>query len=187
MEGITGTLVHYVKICPRKVWLMAHELGPDEDHPLLELGRFLGERAYPRERLRSVTLPGMVLDWVRVMPEGELLVAEVKKSGRVLDAARLQLLFYLKSLREQGLQVRGEIRIIQQRRRIPVELDREGEQELKVALDEVRAIIRLSLPPPPRQISHCRGCAYAEFCWADLGAAEESGLAGPKESRKSKG
>lgn len=32
MEGITGTLVHYARICPRKIWLTAHELGPDKEH-----------------------------------------------------------------------------------------------------------------------------------------------------------
>lgn len=174
MEGITGTLVHYARICPRKIWLMAHELGPDEGHPLLELGRFLGERTYTRERLRRVTLPGMVLDWVRMTPEGALLVAEVKKSGRALAAARVQLLFYLKSLQEQGLWVRGEIRIPQERRRIPVELDPEGERELRMALSEVREVLELPLPPPPRWIGHCRGCAYAEFCWADVEVPDES-------------
>jgi len=184
MERVTGTLVHYALICPRKVWLMAHELGPDEDHPYLELGRFLGDRAYARERLRHVTLPGMVLDWVQATPEGELLVAEVKKSGRVLEAARLQLLFYLTKLHEQGLKVRGEIRIPQERRRIPVELDDKGKQAVKAALNEIHEIIKLSMPPIPRRITHCRGCAYAEFCWAELETAEESGLVKSKGERK---
>ncbi len=168
MERVTGTLVHYAKICPRKVWLMAHELGPDEDHPLLELGRFLSERAYPREPLRKIALPGLVIDWVRATPEGELLVVEVKKSGRALAAARLQLLFYLKQLKERGLRVRGEIRVPGERRRIPVALDPDGDRELQAALSEIRAIVRHPLPPPPRWIGPCRGCAYAEFCWADL-------------------
>ncbi|HIE51048.1 MAG TPA: Dna2/Cas4 domain-containing protein, partial [Armatimonadetes bacterium] len=106
MDRITGTLIHYAPICPRKIWLMAHELNPDEDHPSLELGRFLSEQAYPRQRRRQITLPGMVLDWVE--EEGEqLLVAEVKKSSRALPAARLQLLFYLQRLEEAGLRVRG--------------------------------------------------------------------------------
>lgn len=173
MERVTGTLVHYAHVCPRKVWLMAHELGPDEDHPLLELGRFLGERAYPRERLRRVSLSlpgaGMVLDWVRTEDgKDELLVAEVKKSSRLLKAARLQLLFYLKRLEEQGVVARGELRIPQERRRIPVELTPEAERELAAALAEIRALRARPLPPPPRRIGHCRGCAYAELCWADL-------------------
>ena len=173
MEHITGTLVHYAVVCPRKVWLMAHELGPDEDHPLLELGRFLGEQAYRRERLRRVVLPGMVLDWVRTTSEGELLVAEVKKSSRLLKAARLQLLFYLDRLREQGLPARGEIRVPEERRRIPVELTPEAQQELAAALAEIRALRERPLPPPPCRIGHCRGCAYAEFCWAELEERED--------------
>ncbi|GIX07688.1 MAG: CRISPR-associated protein Cas4 [Candidatus Poribacteria bacterium] len=171
MERVTGTLVHYAKVCPRKVWLMAHELGPDEDHPLLELGRFLGERAYPRERLRRVALPGMVLDWVRSEArEGgeELLVVEVKKSARLLEASRLQLLFYLQRLEEHGIAARGEVRIPQEHRRFPVELTSQAREELMKIVAEVLALCRRPLPPPPHWIGHCRGCAYTEFCWAEL-------------------
>lgn len=163
---------------------MARELGPDEDHPLLELGRFLGQRAYARERLQRVSLPslGIVLDWVRSDPdpeEGGLLVAEVKKSSRLLSAARLQLLFYLKRLQERGLAARGEIRIPKERKRIPVALTPEADGELRAALAEIEALLKLPQPPPPRRIGHCRGCAYAEFCWAELKIEDEDGGEGP--------
>ena len=45
MDRVTGTLIWYSTICKRQIWLMAHELNPDEDHELLELGRFLHEES----------------------------------------------------------------------------------------------------------------------------------------------
>ncbi len=169
-----GSLLYYLAVCPRKVWLTARELNPDEDHPLLELGRFFGARAHPRERLRQVSLPGMVLDWVR-QEAGGLLVAEVKQSSRLLEAARLQLLYYLFRLRQWGVEARGEIRIPRERRIVPVELDAAGMAELERALAEVRRLVDAPLPPAPRRIPACRSCAWAEFCWADgeVGAEPE--------------
>jgi CRISPR-associated exonuclease Cas4 len=166
MYRITGTLVHYVRICPRKIWLMGHELNPDEDHPLLEWGRFLSEQAYPRQRVRQIHLPGMVLDWVDDQ-EGDLLVAEVKKSSRALPAARLQVLFYLSRLEDYGIAARGEIRVPKERKRVQVVLDEEGRRELEMAYAAIQRILEQPMPPPPEWISHCRGCAYAEFCWAE--------------------
>jgi len=31
MQEITGTLIWYYYICPREVWLMAHELNPNQE------------------------------------------------------------------------------------------------------------------------------------------------------------
>lgn len=146
---------------------MAHEITPDEDDPYLELGRFLSERAYPRSKRRELSLPGMKLDLLET-DEGEVVAAEVKKSSRFVEAARLQLLFYLKRLEEYGVRARGELRVPRERRRFSVELDEEGRARLQAAIEGLQELLQEHLPPPPERIPWCRRCAYRDFCWGDL-------------------
>ena len=37
MGQITGTLVWDYYICPREVWLMTHEINPEQENHLIEL------------------------------------------------------------------------------------------------------------------------------------------------------
>jgi len=170
MEGIvTGTLMSYVGICNRKIWLAGHAIEPYHDHELLALGRLLAESAYPRER-KELALPGMKVDVLRRRPtdaeeDEALVIGEVKRSPRAQHAQRLQLGYYLLRLREAGLHVRGELRYPEQRRVEPVELTPELEAEVRQAIAQVQALLAQPTPPPPARISACTHCAYYEFCW----------------------
>ena len=165
-DRITGTLVWYAMICDREVWLMAHELEPDRDDARLEWGRFLSEITYPHSRKREVNLPGMKLDIVERQGT-RLIVGEIKASSRFIEAARMQVLFYLWRLREMGVEAEGELRFPEERRRLPVRLDQEGEQALREVMARIETIVAQPLPPPPKRIAYCRACAYREFCWSD--------------------
>ncbi len=165
-ERITGTLIWYAMICEREVWLMAHEVEPDRDDARLEWGRFLGEMVYPRSRKREISLPGMKLDLVE-SSGNRLVVGEVKSSSRFVDAARMQVLFYLWRLREMGVEAEGELRFPEERRRVKVVLDGESERQLKALMEKVETIRAQPQPPPAKRIRYCRTCAYREFCWSD--------------------
>ena len=154
---------------------MAHEITPDEDDPYLELGRFLSQRAYPRSKRRELSLPGMKLDLIEdASGDGEVIVAEIKKSSRFLNAAHLQLLFYLYRLEEHGVSARGELRIPRERKRFSIELDAEERKRLDRAMEDLRALVTKPLPPPAKRIPFCRRCAYREFCWGDIEEEPES-------------
>jgi CRISPR-associated exonuclease Cas4 len=178
-EHITGTLVWYAMICPREVWLMAHEIEPDEGDTRLEWGRFLSEMGYPRSQRREIALPGIKLDLVEHYGP-QVVVAEVKASSRFVDAARMQVLFYLWRLREMGVDAEGELRFPQERRRKRVVLDAESEAQLRAVMQRVKDIMKQPTPPSARRIQYCRACAYREFCWGDFDpksdeATEEGG------------
>ncbi len=160
---ITGTLIWYYHICHREVWLMAHEINPEAENVLLELGRLIHEESYPRNK-KEFSAPGMKIDIIRER-EGELIVGEIKKSSRFVDSARMQLAYYLYRLRQMGIEAKGELLIPKERKRISVELTRELQCMLEAAMQDIQEITSLSTPPPPMQIPFCRSCAYAEFCW----------------------
>ncbi len=161
---ITGTLIWYYYICRREVWLIAHQLEAHQDNPFLELGRFLHEQSYARDRKR-IRLENIEIDIIK--QEGDqLIVAEVKKSSRFEKSATMQLLFYLRLLKEYGIHATGELRFPKEKKRVEVSLNDAMLRELEAAEAEIRNIIQASKPPPAQKIPMCRNCAYREFCWA---------------------
>jgi len=164
LKPITGTLVWYYYICQREVWLMAHGLNPEEENPLLELGRLIHEESYPREE-KGFSAPGMKIDLLRERG-GKLIVGEVKKSSRFLESARMQLAYYLWRLKNMGVRAKGELLFPKERKKVQVELSMELEDKLRQAFQGIREIVTQDVPPPPVRIPFCRACAYKEFCWA---------------------
>jgi CRISPR-associated exonuclease Cas4 len=158
---ITGTLVWYYSICKREVWLMAHEITPDEDFYSLEIGRAIHQIFY-KEFRKEVGLEGARFDFLK---KERNVVCEVKTSSRFLDAAILQLLYYLYRLKEYGIEAIGEIHVPKERKKIKVTLDGEHEARLLSALKEIRLIMSSTKPPEPVNTPFCRKCAYRDFCW----------------------
>jgi len=164
MNKITGSLINSFYICERKTWLYAHEIGPDNDHPFLELGRLNEETFYKRES-KGFNVGNMKIDIVRKESES-ILIGEVKKSSRYEKPAIMQLAFYLLKLKESGIKSEGEILIPKERKRIKVILTEEIETELKNTIREIEKIIQQDKPPPKERIKFCTNCAYREFCWS---------------------
>lgn len=161
--AIGGTLVWYASICPRQVWLMVRQINPDEDDPNLEYGRFLHETAYQRER-RNMELGGSKFDVVTVRND-TLVIAEVKKSSRALESARLQLAHYLLLLEEDGIEAVGELRFPEERRKERVVLTDQLRAAVRAQRELVRKVAAQPQPPPPKRVRWCSKCAYAELCW----------------------
>ncbi|MGH2457978.1 MAG: CRISPR-associated protein Cas4 [Chloroflexota bacterium] len=158
-----GTLIWYYYVCPREVWLMAHRILPQEDNEFLALGRLLHESSYRRERHEILIDNTIRID----LHLAEGVVAEVKKSSKSLDAARMQLAYYLYYLKnEKGIERAGLLLIPSEKRRVVVELTPELEAELRGVIREIRRIAARPKPPPLKRIPVCRNCAYAPICWS---------------------
>lgn len=162
---VTGTLIWYYYICERQVWLMVHQINPDEDDPNIEYGRFLQRTAYSRLR-KEQSARNFRIDVLSRSRNGRMIVVEVKKSSRFLKSATMQLLFYLKELSNCGIQVEGEIRIPEEKKKMPVSLTASARQELREAESKILAISQNPVPPKARKSRWCRNCGYREFCWS---------------------
>ena len=49
-KSITGTFVQSFTICPRQIWLTAHQIVPDQEHKYTELGRLIDKKSYQRDK-----------------------------------------------------------------------------------------------------------------------------------------
>ena len=47
---VNGTLFWYYNICKREVWLMTHQIVPDQQDDNISFGRFLHETTYQRNK-----------------------------------------------------------------------------------------------------------------------------------------
>lgn len=160
---IGGTLIWYFYICPREVWLMGHQIVPDQEDGNVALGKFIGETSYEREK-KEIAVGGSKID-VLHMDNGQMVIGEVKKNSKYRHSAKMQLAFYLSELKARGIEARGELRFPKEKDREDVVLDEATEAELNRAKQEIMRILRLETPPPPKKIAVCKQCAYAEYCW----------------------
>ncbi|WP_148867532.1 CRISPR-associated protein Cas4 [Thermosediminibacter litoriperuensis] len=162
--NITGTLVWYYFICPRQVWLMSHNINPDEDDENVAIGRFLHQESYARER-KEISFHGGKVD-VLGTRDGQIVVAEIKKSKKAEQSARMQLAFYLYELRKLGIEAKGELRYIEEKRKEQIVLDEQLTVEVENAMVRILRLMYEPVPPKPQKIRWCSNCAYKEFCWA---------------------
>jgi len=158
-----GTKVNYYVVCPRKLWLYAHDIRLEQTSDRVALGRLLQEQAYRDEPHRELLVDNLIkIDFV----EGRNTVLEVKYSQRMKEAARRQILYYLYYLKRRGGQMlQGELRFPKERRREPVALTPEAEREIETTLRAIYRLEHLPTPPAVDFMPICRSCAYLELCW----------------------
>lgn len=161
---VTATLVWYYFICHREVWLMGRQITPDQDNSNIEIGRFIHEDSYSREK-KEINLGDLKLDILR-HEGGELVIGEIKKSSKFKESARMQLAYYLKDLKDKGITARGELRFPEEKRKETVYLNDELANTLDKVVKDILRIVYLEKPPAPKKVTWCRRCAYAEFCWS---------------------
>jgi len=162
--NVNGTLIWYYYVCKREVWLMGRKISPDEDDSNIELGRFIHENAYEREK-KEVSLGNIKIDIVKAK-DGQIVIGEVKKSSKFLESAEMQLAYYLYQLWKIGINGKGELLFPKEKKKIQVELTDNKIKELKEAEKDILTIIYSNTPPAAKKIPFCKSCAYAELCWA---------------------
>jgi len=99
---ISATVFYSFLVCPREAWFYYYRIFPDVERECLVLGRLVHESFYKKFR-KEILIDDLVkLDLLR----GKLL-AEVKKSSRHKEAAKLQLAFYLYYLKhKKGIEIK---------------------------------------------------------------------------------
>jgi CRISPR-associated exonuclease Cas4 len=162
--NITGTLIWYYAICKRECWLMAHQIEPERENDLLAQGRLNTESHYQREA-KEIELPsGVRVDKVR-RENGKLILSEIKKSSKFIEAASLQLAYYLWLMEQEGVEAIGEILVPDERERKEIRLD-DVRENLMETMKAIKQLVKAPAPPKATWLHYCKTCAYNEFCWS---------------------
>ena len=164
MDAANGTLIWYYSICKREVWLMHHNIVPDQKDENIEIGRFLHETSYSRNK-KEIEFGHIKFD-VMLQDGDELVIGETKKSSKFEEASRWQLMYYLAVLKEAGIFAKGVLLYPTEKKRVEVILDEGAELKLAEMVQEIDKICAEPFPPPVKKISFCRSCGYREYCYA---------------------
>lgn len=162
--SVNGTLIWYYYICKREVWLISRALEPDQEDENIVIGKFIHENSYSREK-KELDFGNIKVD-ITDNKDGSIIVQEIKKSSKFIESARMQLLFYLYEIRKTGSDTKGILLIPEEKKREEVILDKESEEKLEKAIEDIKKIISMEKPPKAEKIKYCRNCAYSEMCWA---------------------
>ena len=83
--SLTGTLIWYYYCCLREVWLLVHQINADQDDGNMDLGRFIHENTYNRDKQKEISIGNIKLDIVR-QDKDSLVIGEVKKVRNTFKA-----------------------------------------------------------------------------------------------------
>lgn len=96
-------------------------------------------------------------------------LTEIKKSDADPEAARWQLLFYLKVLKRNGVIRKGRLEFVEKNKKDKkveiVELTLELEKELKQYEEQIQSLLESDRVPDVLGKPKCKKCAYYEYCY----------------------
>lgn len=163
MMAINGTLVNYYIHCKRQCWLHGNRINLEDDSERVKIGKALHEARADKKKNAEIAIDNIKID--QLTPK---YLIEVKKSDADYDAVKWQLLYYLKVLKEKGIERIGKIEFIEKNksnRKIFYEtLTIEAEEQLQIMEEAIETLILQKKPPEPKITKQCRACAYYGYC-----------------------
>ena len=157
---ITGTIVNYYVHCKRQCYMHYHKINMEDESELVKIGKAVHEEKNTEE----ISIENIKLDKIKK----EYLV-EIKKSDADLDAAKMQVLYYLLKLKEKGIIKKGKIEVIERNKSDikihEVILTEENEERLRDILRKIAILINSNEIPPVEKNKKCKKCAYYPYCY----------------------
>jgi len=164
MNPITGTLINYYFHCQTQCWLHANRINLEDNSEDVRIGKILHELQEEKNKKSEISIDNVKIDKLTK----EYLV-EIKKSDSNPEAVKWQVLLYLYTLKQKGVDKKGKIEFIEKNRQNKkvhfVELDEANEKALLEVLTKIEALINLAKPPEAVFDNKCKRCAYYEYCF----------------------
>lgn len=160
---VNGTLINYYFHCKRQCYLHGNRINLEDNSENVMIGRAIHEER-AEEKNTEIGLENIKLD--KLTKE---YLTEVKKSDADVEAARWQLLFYLKVLKEKGIERKGKLEFVEKNKTdkkiVIVELGREEEANLSEYINEIELLLEGDEIPDRLDKPKCKKCAYYEYCY----------------------
>lgn len=175
---VNATLINYLNLCHRKLWLHAHAIRMEHTSDIVAEGKLIGETSYPQRANKNQELEisaevftdkGFVTCSAKIDFFDAIrgVVYETKKSTAKELAYVAQVQFYLYLLRKNNITANyGQIEYPKLRQTERVELNEEDERKIESSILKAIKIISLESCPPTLPKSKCGKCSYFDFCWS---------------------
>lgn len=157
----TGTQINYYFVCHRKLWLFTRDIRFEDENEYVQLGRLIDENSYKRNK-KQIEIGNIKIDFI----DQKGIIHEIKKSDRIEKAHIYQLKYYIRTLREMGVEdITGEIDYPKLKKRETVIWEEADEAEFETIFSSIRDILGEKKPPAVINKPFCKKCAYYEFCY----------------------
>ena len=161
---INGTLINYYFHCKRQCDLHGNRLNLEDNSEQVKIGKAIHE-----EKSADKSNSEIAIDNIRLDKLTKEYLTEVKKSDADVEAAKWQLLYYLKVLKNKGVVRKGKLEFVEKNKSdkkvMVLQLTEELENELDGYINEIQDLIASDKPPERLNSSKCKKCAYYEYCY----------------------
>ncbi|CUP17415.1 CRISPR-associated protein Cas4 [Intestinibacter bartlettii] len=160
--NIQGIKINYYFICKRKLWLFSKGITMEQENDRVISGKIIHENSYKREKNKELLIDNLIrLDIVN-----KDYVREIKISSKMENADKMQLYYYLYYLKRLGINKKGILNYVKERKIEEIELTEEKIIEIENIILEIQKIESQKTPPKLKKLSYCTKYAYYEFCFA---------------------
>ena len=164
MIRVNGTLVNYYFHCKRQCYLHGNRLNLEDNSEIVKIGKAIHEEKSKEKDNAEISIDNIKLD--KLTSE---YLTEIKKSDADLEAAKWQLIYYLKVLKDKGIYRKGNLEFVEKnkgnKRSEVYELDDKVEKELELYIKNIENLILSNEIPKVLNNSKCKKCAYYEYCY----------------------
>lgn len=161
---INGTLMNYYIHCKRQCYLHGNRINLEDNSEKVKVGKAIHDDRAKKSENAEIAIENIKLDKLT-----RDYLTEVKKSDGDAEAAKWQLLFYLKALKEKGIERRGKLEFVEknktQRKVVILELTEQDEKMLECYEREITELLNADSIPPVLNQPKCKKCAYYEYCY----------------------
>lgn len=161
---VNGTLINYYFHCKRQCYLHGNRLNLEDNSEQVKIGKAIHE-----EKAAEGKYTELAIDNIRLDKLTRDYLTEIKKSDADVEAARWQLLYYLKVLKTKGIIRKGRLEFVEKnktdRKIIYVELTEDNESQLEIYIKEIEKLIQQDGIPECLNMPKCKKCSYYEYCY----------------------
>lgn len=161
---VNGTLINYYFHCKRQCYLHGNRLNLEDNSEIVKIGKAIHESKAEEGKTTEISIDNIKLD--KLTSE---YLTEVKKSDADIDAAKWQLIFYLKVLKSKGIDRKGKLEFVEKKKLdkkvIYITLTEEIELELEEYIKEIKNLLSKDTIPDTLNKPKCKKCSYYEYCY----------------------
>jgi CRISPR-associated exonuclease Cas4 len=153
---ITGTLIKNYLHCKRQAWLYYY--GINFKNELTKIGRLKHLEAGSEE---------LVFDEIKIDKIKKNEVIEFKKTFSNIEGTKMQLLYYLYKLKQNGIEKTGRLKDLTYGDEHILELNDENLNKIESLIKEMEEFIENTKLIPDRKYKRkeCKGCSFSDYCW----------------------
>lgn len=158
-------MINYYFHCKRQCYLFANKINLEDNSEDVRIGKVLHEIKAKDGDNTEIKYENMAIDKIT-----SKYIEEYKKSDADIEAAKMQLLFYLKNLKDKGIEKEGKLIYEEKnkkenRKSEIIKLDDNNIAKLDKCIKEIEKLIEKEKTPEVEKDNKCKKCAYYEYCY----------------------